>query len=408
MRIALFADCFLPQVNGIVTAVLNLSQGMAKKGHKILIIAPKYRKVVYPKLHENIEILTVRGIPALFYPGLKFTAPFNKKILNALVKNQIELIHFHAPMMLGLQAVILAKILKLPLIGTFHTFFGDSAYLKHAKLDYKIIEKLSWQLVKFYYNPCNLITTPTESTKKILIQNKSRKPIKVISNGIDPEIFDNTKSAEIRQKYNPSGPLCLFVGRIAYEKNLLFLIDVFHGITKKIPEAKLLIVGGGPQLELVQKKIAQLNITNKIELLGEIPYENLVKSGIYGACDLFLTASKTETQGLTILEAQVNGLVCVGMKAKGVPEVIINNINGYTVSHDDKKAFVNRVCKLLENKDLLLKMKKRTLEMVQKHFTKNIMGKWESTYQETIKNYEKDKSAPKKKNWLHKINKKFL
>lgn len=388
MRIAIFADNFLPQVNGVVTAILNLSKGLAKKGHKVLIIAPKYSKFEYPKFHPNIEILNVRSVPALIYHDLKFTSVFNKKILSALRKKEIEILHFHAPMTLGLQAVMFAKILKLPLIGTFHTFFAESDYLKHARLDYEIVQKISWQFINLYYNRCDLITCPSQNTKKILMGNNCIKPIKVISNGIDPGLFDNTKSQEIKKKYNPNGPLCLFVGRIAYEKNVDFLIEAFAEVAKKMPAAKLLIVGDGPQFKSIQNKIQQMGLIGNIILLGGIEYKILVKSGIYKACDIFITASKTENQSLTMLEAQVNGLPCVGMNAKGTPDLLKDGINGFLVENEDKKTFAEAILKLLQNQDLLEQMKQNTLKMVKHHHIKNIIRVWEKTYTEVLKNHQ--------------------
>lgn len=386
-KIAVFADNFLPQVNGVVTTTVNLCKGLAERGHKVLIIAPKYHKNIYPDFGPNIQIITVRGLPALFYPGLRLTLPFHRKIYNALIKNKIEILHFHVPMTLGVEAVIFAKLLHLPLIGTFHTFFGDSEYLKHAKLDYERVKKFSWQFSNLFYNRCNLVTTPTQTTKKILKDNKCTRTIKVISNGIDPQIFDNTNSPAIKQKYNPDGPLCLFVGRIAYEKNLTFLIECFQEVLKKCPTAKLLIVGGGPQFKQIQNKVEKLKLTANIILTGEIPHAKLVKSGIYGACDLFVTASKTESQGLTTLEAQANGMVSIGMKVKGISDCIINGINGYLVEPDNKQAFAQAIVKLLNNRDLLEKFKQNTLQEVHKHYLPNIITTWEKTYSEIIEKY---------------------
>lgn len=388
MRIAIFADMFLPLINGAVTSVLNLSRGIAAKGHQILIIVPKYKNMVYPELDKNIKILTVRGIPAFFYNGIKWTLPYDQKILKALLDHKIELLHFHTPMMLGFQAVLFAKFLKLPLIGTFHTFFNDSEYLKHAKLDYKIVQKILWEYTKFYYNRCNLITVPTESAKKILLNYGCNKKIKVISNGIDLHIFDNNKASEIKNRYNPKGSLCLFVGRIAYEKNLIFLIDAFGEVLKKIPDCKLLIVGGGPQLKETQTYIETLQLTNHIQMLGEIEHEYLLKSGIYGACDLFVTASKTETQGITVLEAQANGLPCVGIHAKGISDLIKNKINGFTTT-ENKKAFANAIVKILKDKNLLNRMKKNTLKCIKPHKLEHIIDLWEKNYQAIIQHNQK-------------------
>ena len=396
MNIAIFADNFYPQVNGVVTVISNLADGLAKKGHKILIIAPKYRNVKYPTFHPNVKVITVASIPAIVYPGLKWTLSFHQKVAREVLKNKIDIVHFHAPMSLGMEAIALGKILKIPVIGTFHTFFADEQYLRHIHLDYQIIKKMSWRYNNLYYNRCALVTSPTSLTKDILQKNKLKKPIKVISNGIDPDVFDNSKSKQIRQKYNPDGPLCLFVGRIAHEKNLLFLVDAFAKVLQKVPSAKLLIVGGGPQEKEVANQIKKLKLQDRIIMTGQINHDQLIKSGIYGACDLFVTASKTENQSVTVLEAQINGLPCVGLKAMGMPDLIKNQVTGLIVEPDKLELLSKAIIKLLSDKNLYSKIKISMQDFIKKHLFSAVLNEWEKTYQKVIEQYQKNpKNKPR-------------
>lgn len=397
MNIAIFADNFYPQINGVVTAIANLSDGLAKRGHRVLVIAPKYRKATLPKLHPNIELITVRSIPSLFYHDIKFTNIINRKIYKALKKNKIEILHFHAPLTLAFQAIMFAKLMKLPLVGTFHTFFAESDYLKHAKLDYKFVQKLSWKYNNMYYNRCNLVTSPSESTRKILMGHRYRKPIKVISNGINPKIFDNSGASAIKNKYNPDGPICLFVGRIAHEKNIEFLIRAFDRVVKKISNAKLLIVGWGPQFKDIQATVKELKLENQVLLLGAIPHDELIASGIYGASDLFVTASKTENQSVTLLEAQINGLPCVVADAKGNPDLVTNNKNGLLIKPNSLEEFSEGMIKLLQNPKLLQKFRGETLEMIKKHHIERVIDEWEKTYHKLIKENLKNRKKTAKK-----------
>jgi len=386
MKIAIFTDTFLPQTNGIVTATINLAKGMADRGHHVYILAPKF-----PKEKEfsytNITIKRVPSIPAFFYQDFKFVSPYSRKVLEYIKKEKIEIIHFQAPVTIAIQAIRISKKLKIPLVGTFHTFISDPAYLKHIKLNYNAVVKLAWAYTRAYYNKCNLITCPSENTKKELLKNNLTNNIQVISNGMDTNIFDNSKAKEVKAKYAPKGNLLLFIGRIAHEKNLFYLVDCMKLVCNEMPETKLIMVGGGPQMDEIKEKIKSLKLQNNIILLGEVKYNELIKSSIFGASDLFLTASVTENQPMTILEAQANGLVCVGARARGIPNLIKDNYNGYTIIPGDKQAFANAIIKLLKDKKLRKKMEENTNTEIKNHEISQVIDTWEKTYNQLIKNY---------------------
>lgn len=383
MKIVIFTDAFIPQYNGIVTTTISLVKGLADKGHKIYIIAPKYKNFKEFE-YSNVKVIRVISIPAGFYPDFKLTNFFSPNIFRFLKKEKVDIIHFQTPLTLGIQAVILSKVLKVPLVGTYHTFIADEQYLKHIKLDYKKVKELAWKYSKLYYNRCDLITCPTEIAKKELLKNSFNEPIKAISNGIDPKIFDNSKSKQIKNKYNPNGNLLLFVGRIAHEKNVLYLLRCFKLIVRKMPETKLFLIGDGPQMKEVKRKIKQLDLSKNIILTGRIDHDKLAKSGIFGACDLFITASTTETQGITMLEAQANGIVSLGIDEGGTKDLIKNNYNGFLIENNNKEDFVDKVVLLLKDKKLYRKMKKNTLKEIKKHNMRNVIDIWEEEYKQLI------------------------
>ena len=384
MKIAIFTDNFLPYYSGITTATINLVKGLADKGHNVYIIAPRYKSLKEFK-YKNIKVIREPSIPAVFYKGLKFRSFFSIKIIKYLKEEGIEIIYSSTPITLGIQSILTAKILKIPLIGTFHTFFADEQYLKHIKINSEVMQKIAWAYSRYFYNECDLVTCPAETTKKELLANGFNNNIKVISNGIDPKIFVNSKWEEVKNKYNKNGKLLLFIGRIAHEKNLIYLLECFSRIVKEIPETKLLIIGEGPQMGEIKEKINSLNLNGKVILTGKIDHEKLVKSSIFKACDLFVTASTTENQPMTVLEAQVNGLICIGINARGIKDLVKNGYNGYLVKNNDKNQFAQKVLKLLSNETLYKKMKKNTLKEIKKHYMNNIIKEWEKESLRLIK-----------------------
>ncbi|MBI3037212.1 glycosyltransferase [Candidatus Woesearchaeota archaeon] len=382
MRIAFFTDTFHPQINGIVTSVVAIAKKLADRGHSIYIIAPKFPKAEqfsYP----NITVFRRPSVPALIYKDFKFTLPFDPWLMKFIMDEKVDIIHFHTPITLGLQAVLIAKLLSIPLVGSFHTFFADPHYLKHIRLNNKVMQRLAWKWSNSYYNRCDLVVCPSEGTRAELIAKKCRKPIKVIRYGIDLSMFDNAKSCSVKKAYNGSGKLLLFVGRIAHEKNLPYLLECFALVLKKVPSAKLVIVGDGPQMPELKAKIRAFGISQKVILTGQIKHEKLIKAGIFGACDVFVTTSTTETGPVSVLEAQANGLVCVGVKSRGM-DVIKDDVNGYIIEPSDKSGFASSVVKLLTNEKEYARMKRATLKEIRKYDINNITKVWEQTYKELV------------------------
>jgi len=379
MKIAVFTDTFIPQYNGIVTATISLIKGLADRGNKVIVIAPKFKGNKEFK-YNNVEVIRVGSIPALFYPEFRLASPISFKIFKLFKKEKVDVVLFQATLPLGLSAILYSKIFRRPLIGTFHTLVTHEDYLKHIKINYRFFTRFGWFYCKLFYNRANLITSPSSVIKKQLINERFKPRIKTVSNGIRLDIFDNSKSKEIKNRYNRNGPILLFVGRIAHEKNLHYLIDCFELIKDKNKKVKLLIVGDGPQLSNLKEYANKKNLRDSIIFTGRLDHAKLVKTGIFGACDLFVTASTTETQGISTLEAQANGLVCVGVDEGGIKDLIRNNYNGFLVKNGDKSAFANSVLTLLSNKKAYNKMKANTLKEVKKHEMKNVLDEWEKEF----------------------------
>jgi len=390
MKIALFTDCFIPHLDGVVISTLNLAKGLADRGHKIYITAPGFKNIKEFE-YKNIVVKRIPGIPSFFYSGLKFTTPFNTQVFKFLKKEKIDIIHLQTPLTIGINARIFTKYLKVPLIGTFHTLFMHEQYLEHIKITNKIMQKTGWKYAKRFYNKCDIITCPTESIKKELIKRGFKSPILAISNGVDFKKFDNSNQRKIKEKYNPDGKLLLFVGRIASEKNLFYLVDCFKYVLEKMPSAKLILVGDGPLMKKLKIQVHKMGLAENIIFTGRIEHKDLISSSIFEACNLFVTASKTETQGISMLEAQSNGLVCVGLDANGTKDLITDGYNGFLINEGDKKGFAEKILMLLNNAKLHEKMKRNTLKEVKKHSMNRIIDTWEKTYQDLIKSKKKVK-----------------
>lgn len=384
MKIAIFTETFFPHTNGVLTAILNLAKGLADRGHKVYIVTPKFKggkEFIYP----NVEIHYIKGINAFIYEDTKMVSPISIKTLNYLKKEKIDIIQFNSPWTTGSRALFIGKILKIPVIGTFHTFIGDPENLKHVKLNYPFVKKHVWKYINSYYNKCDLVTCPSDFSKQELIKNKCKAPITVVSNGIeipksDPKLIKKNKEKFSKGKTN----LLLYVGRISYEKNLEHLIECFKLILEKKPNTKLLLIGDGPLDDVIKNKIKEDKLTTKILQLGKISHDKLIKEGYYKIADLFVSVSKTENCPLTILEAQVNGLIPVVYDAGGMSYLIKNKRNGILVPVDNSKEYAKQVVELLNNKEKQKELQKNIKEDVKIHYIPNIIKQWEKIIIEQI------------------------
>ncbi|OJF75962.1 MAG: hypothetical protein BKP49_09065 [Treponema sp. CETP13] len=399
MTIAIFTDTFYPMVNGVVTAILNIAEPFADKGHKVIIVTPNIKsKETYS--YPGIIVKKIKSLPAGFYEDFRWTPPNSYSTYKLLKNEKVDIVHFTSPWTTCYLGIKLARALNIPVIGTFHTYISDPSYYEHAlKGIIKISEKTPWNYINMYYNKADFITAPSQYTLNDMHENGCNVKGKVISNGIDSKIFDNSNWKDFKEKYQLGNNTVLFFGRIAQEKNLPVLIDGFTKAWEKEKDLQLLIIGEGPLRKSFQKKLRTEPVNKNIIFTGAIPHEDLVKSGVFKACWLCATASKTENQPMTILEAQVNGMVCIGANAKGIPDLIVNNENGLLFSADNSNEISDAILKLYHDDKLYTKFKKNTLELIKKHDITNITLAWEDCYSKVIENYQK--GLYEKKDYLH-------
>jgi glycosyltransferase involved in cell wall biosynthesis len=182
------------------------------------------------------------------------------------------------------------------------------------------------------------------------------------------------------------------VGRISVEKSLDIAFQAFRIILIYHPEIKFIIVGDGPYKNQLEKIVNKFNLKEKIIFTGTIPNKKLIKENYYRSGDIFVTASKTETQGICIMEAMAFGLPIVAVKAKASPEIIKHNQNGFLANPDDSVDIAKYINKLIKNPELRKKFGKNSLKQIKEHSIKNVVDELEKIYQELIKKNKKKKT----------------
>jgi glycosyltransferase involved in cell wall biosynthesis len=334
MRIALFSETFLPKIDGIVTRLRHTVDHLQRHGDQVLVIAPDGGITE----HKGAKVYGVSGFPLPLYPELKMALP-RPAIGSALEAFQPDIIHVVNPAVLGLAGIFYSKILKIPLVASYHTHLPQ--YLQHYGLG--MLEGVLWELLKSGHNQAALnLCTSTAMMQELTEHGIER--VKVWQRGVDTELFHpDLASVEMRQRLSqnhPDSPLLLYVGRLSAEKE----IERIKPILQAIPQARLALVGDGPHRQELEKHFAD----TPTHFVGYLTGQEL--GSAFASADAFIFPSRTETLGLVLLEAMAAGCPVVAARSGGIPDIVTDGVNGYLFDPTaDIEDAIHATVRLLEN-----------------------------------------------------------
>ena len=362
MRIGIFTDTYPPFINGVSTSILMLEKALKKKGHQVFIVTVNPDDMHY-RYERDGHLIRIPGIPTGIY-DYRLTGIYPVRIINKIKKWDLDIIHSHTEFGVGTFARIIAKQLDIPLVHTYHTMYEDYVhYITHGHFD-KSSKKIVEYLTKFYCDKtASELIVPSKKTYDLFKEKyKVNKNVYIVPTGIDVERFhrenlSSDKMKSIRKKWGiiDNDFVILFVGRLAKEKNIELLIDAHAAICKKYPHAKLMIVGSGPDFEIYEKRIKKYHIEKNVILTNAIPWDDIPE--YYGISNLFVTASKSETQGLTVIEAMSASLPVVCMNDESFNQVVIDGLNGKLFKN--KREYKKQVETLINDKKQLTVMSRQ-------------------------------------------------
>lgn len=380
MKIAIFSDTFPPQTNGVANVAYLSARGLAERGHEVFVftVLPKIKD---PKnsTYDNITVISLPSIPALIYPSERFTLPLGFS-LNKLRKIKPDIIHTHTPLSVGMEAILGAKLLKIPLIGTHHTFYDH--YLKYLKMDHRLGRKISWRLTTGYYNCCDAVLSPSASLAESLQTFGLKKPIEIIQNFVDIDLFkpaaDQATKEKIKKHWGIKNKSVTYMGRLGYEKSIDQLLLAFALMLKKIPDLTLMLIGDGPERANLEKLAEELKIKDQIIFTGFLYKEELAQA--LQANEVFLTASKSENLPLSILEGMAVQLPVVSVKEKGLAELTREGVNGFFVKTDDPTDIAEKTLAILNDPNVKEKFGRASREIATEYSLKKIISLMENAY----------------------------
>jgi 1,2-diacylglycerol 3-alpha-glucosyltransferase len=195
---------------------------------------------------------------------------------------------------------------------------------------------LMWRYAVFIFSQCNAVTSPSKAVRDALIAKGLQSELVLVSNGISPvSLRPPEEISRLRAKHQLHGPTFVYIGRLSPEKSLDVLVRAFHRVVVRLPEARLVLIGKGRYRPRLNRLIGQLGLASHVVQLGYIPHHELLSTNLPLIGDVFVTASKTENQPLSIMEALAFGLPVVGVYARGMPELVTNGENGLLCQPDD-------------------------------------------------------------------------
>lgn len=366
MNIAMMTNNFRPFIGGVPISIERLSESLRRLGHNVYVFAPEY------KMEYADDAYTFRYAAFPIKMGI-FIVPnsFDRRIGEAFGRLKIDVVHSHHPVFAGNSARTLARLHDVPLLFTWHTQYEK--YLHHiktwARLEHKAREEdggfsgklaraivkigregivLNW--VKRYANSCDAVFAPSPSMKELIAGHGVHRPVKVLPTGLPESFFalDADEAARIRREHlGDKKYLFCTVTRLAEEKNTGFLFKSLLPLKERLGDVfKLLVIGRGPEREGLEAWVNEHGLAENVEFLGGLPNDQL--NAYYAAADLFLFSSKTETQGIVLLEAMSGRTPVVALEASGVCDVVRSGVNGL-LTDEDPAHFAGAVSRILED-----------------------------------------------------------
>lgn len=363
MRIGIFTEVYKPYVSGVVTSILMLKKSLEDLGHTVYIVTINMDRRKY-EYNEKEKVLMVPGIDSGVYDNLRVSTIYPIKSTNIIRKWKLDIIHTHTEGSMGLYGRLLSKQFNIPVVHTYHTMYEDYMYLVTKGYFNRPAKKVLEYLTRFYCDrTISELIVPTKKTYDLFnIKYGINRHINIIPTGIDTDRFNknNYSKSEINKLKEKLGIskndfVLLLVSRISEEqKNIKFLIDCQNTLSKKYNNIKFLVVGDGPDLEYFKK----LTKDNKsIIYTGMVPWKEVAM--YYQVGDVFVTASKTETQGLTVIEGMAASLPVVCMDDDSFKIAVIDGYNG--LFFKNKKEYIKAIKLLYEDHNRYLAMSNQAL-----------------------------------------------
>lgn len=390
MRIGLFTDTYTPDINGVVSSIVTLQKELEKNGHDVFVIT-NHRAFLTTQRDGNI--LRLPGMELKWLYGYKLSTPYHFSARDEIREMKLDVIHVHTEFGVGMFGRIVAKTLNIPVVSTYHTMYED--YMHYInKFDIAEVEKMGKKvtglLSRNIGESVQAVIAPSEKTKETLLKYGVTTPIYIIPTGLDLDMFrleqpnqDKIKAIKEEYQLHDDDKIIIYVGRVAQEKSIEIPLEGFQYIQDE--HTKFMIVGGGPQLEELKELAAHYHLQHRVIFTDKKPREEIPY--YYACADGFVSASLTETQGMTFIESMAGGLPLFARKDQVLEDLVIEKETGYYFQ--DAKEFAQKVTEFFTiSEEAKQVMRDKTKERVLKYDSDIFYNKILSVYYQAMDDFQ--------------------
>jgi len=347
VRVLFISDVYFPRVNGVSTSIRTFRQDLANCGVETVLVAPRYDtdatesesgvlRVASGRVPRDPEDRRMRWGPLM-------------RTLDTLPRDEFDLVHIHTPFIAHYAGARFARRTNLPCVATYHTFFEEYAHHYVPAMPKWLGRYLARAFTRSQCDDVQGLIAPSEPMRDVLLQYGVATPIHVLPTGLAADRFVAGDGARFRAQSGlpPERPLMTYIGRVAHEKNIDFLIRVFTKVREAVPGAMLVIAGEGPARESLRHRVASLKLESDVFFAGYLD-RNTALLDCYAAANVFAFASRTETQGLVLLEAMAQGTPVVSTAELGTRSILKPG-SGALVVKEQREEFAAAVVRVLQD-----------------------------------------------------------
>ena len=392
MKIAIFSDTYLPDINGVATSSYILRNALEAMGHDVLVITTELKKG--DDYQDVGKVYRMSGIEVKQLYGYRLANVFSLKAMKLLKEMNLDVIHIQTEFSVGIFGKIVGRLLNVPVVYTYHTQYEDYVHYAPVIGDFNVtqqlLKKVAGKVSQLYGDDCTALIAPSQKTKDMLLGYGIKNDMHVIPTGLELSRFEKSaldpmKLYDVRKECGITDDMftLIFLGRIAPEKSIDLVISSLPKVIETNPNVRLVIVGGGPGLDDLKELASTLDLNDHIYFAGpkdstEVPY-------YYHACDAFVSASISETQGLTYIEAMAASLPVLARFDKNLEGIINDGSNGYFFNSQEELS--DCVLKLMHLD--LQEMKERAYKDSRQYGSEKFASSVLEVYQQAIidKNY---------------------
>lgn len=386
MRIALFTETYLPHINGVVTHVKILRDGLEQLGHEVLVVTAD------ADAHHHFVEDGVLHCPAhtskRFY-NYSLSLPVSSTRLKFVRDFAPDIIHIHNEFGIGMSGLLCAKILRVPLVYTLHTMYDDYIYYIAPKPLVKAATKVSRRYFKFIAKHSNALTGPSQKCQEYFRLTGLKKDVSVIPNAVEVDQFSPREvpeevKADLRERcgIQDDSMVACFVGRLGREKSVDVLLDYWKAGVKPEDHIHLVVIGDGPVRPELEEQAKVLGIEDMVTFTGRVEHEDLPP--YYALCDVYVTASLSDTNSISMLEGMCSGLPVLQRNDPLNADQVRDGKNGFNFDSPEEMAQKLRQIQAMDQ-EALQGFKESVIASIRENGARELAERTLTVYQRVLK-----------------------